>query len=223
MNTPTIDKPKEQPPEQQVVEEDESIFKDKKHFPIFPTGLFQFEFEDQDLSKIKETILPALESLAVEGKPNWIVQPNPEEAVDLKGLADFFTEATTEVLGFSGVIYDKMHVTTLRVHGVNEPQLFPAESKPNNILAGIFIAKTNDDARLTFLDPRPQAWIIKPPVKEPNIYNSDAFSIDAKENQMFIFPSWLQYAISFKEDVKDNLWVTWTAKIGGGAKKSPSP
>lgn len=218
MNTPTINEPKEQTEkvEQQATEEDESIFKDKKHFPIFPTGLFQFELKDEELNEIKKTTLPALKSLAPEGEPNWIAQPPPEEALELKSLADLFTEATIEVLGFSGVIYDKMQVTTLRVHGVNESYLFPAESKPNNVLVGIFIAKTNGDARLTFLDPRPQAWVIKPPVKEPNIYNSDAFSIDVKENQIFVFPAWLQYTFAFKEDVKENLWVTWTAMIAGG-------
>jgi hypothetical protein len=234
MNTPIIGEPKEetkQTPqgqveqtEQQTTEEDESIFEGKKHFPIFPTGLFQFELKDEELNEVKETTLPALKRLAPEGKSNWISQPEPEKALELKSLANLFTEATVEVLGFSGVIYDKMQVTTLRVHGVNEPYLFPAESKPNNILVGIFIAKTNDDARLTFLDPRPQAWIIKPPVKEPNIYNSDAFSVDVKENQMFVFPSWLQYTFAFKENVKENLWVTWTAMIaGGGTKKPPTP
>ena len=245
MNTPIIGEPEEQTEEQtkqalesraqtlesraeqieqQPPEEDESIFEGKKHFPIFPTGLFQFELKDEELKEVRETTLPALKSLAPEGKSNWIAQPQPEEHVELKSLADLFTQATVEVLGFSGVIYDKMQVTTLRVHGVNEPYLFPPESKPNNILVGIFIAKTDGDARLTFLDPRPQAWVIKPPVKEPNIYNSDAFSVDVKENQIFVFPSWLQYTFAFKEDVKENLWVTWTAMIaGGGAKKSPSP
>ena len=219
MNTPIIGEPKSDTSDQAI--DDQSIFEDKKHFPIFPTGLFQFEFKDPELNEIKHTVLPQLESLALEGKPNWMVQPKPEEVGGLKSLADLFTEATVEVLGFSGVIYEKMQVTSLRVYGVNKTQTFPAEARSNNLFAGIFIAKTNSDMRITFLDPRPQAWVIKPPVKEPNVYNSDAFSIEPKENQVLIFPSWLQYTMTFKEDVKENLWVTWTAMIssGAGAKK----
>jgi hypothetical protein len=52
MNTPIIGEPEEQTKqtpkdqvEQQTAEEDESIFGGKKHYPIFPTGLFKFDFK----------------------------------------------------------------------------------------------------------------------------------------------------------------------------------
>lgn len=215
MNTPIIGEEKDK-----AKEEKDSIFDDKKHYPIFPTGLFQFKLAEKDQKDVDENIVPALNDLASkQEKPNWAVQPKPEEKPELKNLADLFTEATVEVLGFGGVIYGKLQITALTVWGANQPQLFPQEPRPNNLLAGVFVAKTNDDGRLTFLDPRPQAWVIKPPVKEPSIYNSDAFSVDLKQSQMLVFPAWMQYHMAFKEKMEENIWVTWTAMIQGGPRK----
>jgi len=207
--------------EEAPVEESDSIFKDKKHYPIFPTGLFDFELGGEELEKVGDSFSELNELGTKNGsdKPNWITSIDMQNLGRLESLSSVLRQAIEENLGFTGVIYDELQITSMRAWRITKSELFPVESRPNQLLAGIFFAKTNKDARVTFFDPRPQAWVIKPPVSEPNIFNSDAFSISCVKNRLLVFPAWLQYQISFKEDMEENIYVTWTAMIRGGATK----
>ena len=229
MNTETIDRPdekieEEQPPKEgQAPEEGESGFGGKKHFPIFPTNLFEFHLKEEDSDKASGC-LPALNELlgSEEDHPNWATQPNLNTLDEFKDVTSLFSVAAEEVLGFSGVRYDNLLITSVRAYRYTKPELGPMEQRPNNLLSGLLFLETDDNGRATFFDPRPQAWIIKPPISQANIFNSDAFSVEFKKNKMLLFPAWLQYQVGFKEEMKGaNTWLTWTAMVrGGGPKES---
>ena len=153
-------------------------------------------------------------------KANWVTQPNLNTLDEFKEVLSLLTEGMKEVLGFSGVRFDEMLITSLRAYRHTTPNLGPQEVRPNNLLSGVLFLKTDKKGVVTFFDPRPQAWIIKPPVSEANIFNSDAFSIESQENKMLVFPAWLQYQVAFKEGMEENIYLSWTAMIRGGAKSN---
>jgi len=229
MNTPIIEAPKKettrtaktletgQTPEQ----EDDSVFAGKRHFPIFPTNLFEFELTEEDLKKFSNC-LPVIHERGNADEPNWVTQPNLNTLDEFKEAVSLLQESVNEVLGFSGVLFDDMLITSLRGHRYTEPKLTSMEIRPNNLLSGLIVLKTDGAGRVTFFDPRPQAWIIKPPISQAHIFNSDAFSVEFKLNKLFIFPAWLQYQVAFKEDkekkMEENIYLTWNAMVRGGSK-----
>ena len=203
----------------QAPEEEDSIFAGKKHFPIFPTNLFEFVFKEEESKKINDC-LPHIQNLGDADKANWVTQPNLNTLDEFKEVLSLLTEGMKEVLGFSGVRFDEMLITSLRAYRHTTPNLGPQEVRPNNLLSGVLFLKTDKKGVVTFFDPRPQAWIIKPPVSEANIFNSDAFSIESQENKMLVFPAWLQYQVAFKEGMEENIYLSWTAMVRGGAKSN---
>jgi len=231
MNTQTAEITEETLTEEEVAEaaqapevaqppkEEDSIFEGKKHFPIFPTNLFEFVFKEEESKKINDC-LPHVQKMGDENKSNWVTQPTLNTLDEFKEVTSLLIEGTREVLGFSGVRFDDLLITSLRAYRYTEPNLGPQEVRPNNLLSGLLFLKTDKKGVVTFFDPRPQAWIIKPPVSEANIFNSDAFSIESQENKMLVFPAWLQYQVAFKEGMEENIYLSWTAMVRGGAKSS---
>ena len=222
--TNTAEKVAEVSQQEAPQEQPESIFKDKKHFPIFPTNLFEFLFKG-DLEEKMKKCLPALGKLVETDEPNWVTRPDLNTLEDYKDAASLFSEGAVEVLGFSGVNYDELLITSLKAFRFTKPELVPVQKRANNLLSGIFFLKTDESYSgiITFFDPRPQAWMLKPPISKANIFNSDAFSVEFTENKLLIFPAWLEYQIAFKQDMGENIFFTWTAMVRGGQpKQQPS-
>ena len=227
MNTSTIETPEkkeettEKTTEETTEEVPESNFKDKKHYPIFPTNLFEFVFKEKEAAKVR-ACLPALHKMVETDEPNWVTRPDLNTLDGFEDSEARFAEGAEEVLGFSGVLFDDMLITSLKASRYTEPRLTSMEIRPNNLLSGLFVLKTDGAGRVTFFDPRPQAWIVKPPISQAHIFNSDAFSVEFKLNKLFIFPAWLQYQVAFKEDKEkkmgENIYVTWNAMVRGGSK-----
>ena len=220
MNTPTTETPEKK--EKTTEEVPESNFEDKKHYPIFPTNLFEFIFKEEEAAKM-ETCLPVLHKMVETDEPNWVTRPDLNTLDDFKDSVALFSEGAEEVLGFSGVSYDALTITSLKAFRFTNPELVPVQMRPNNLLSGLYFLKTDEKQSgiVTFFDPRPQAWMLKPPVSQASIFNSDAFSMEFKESKLLIFPAWLEYQIAFKKDMGENIFLAWTAMVRGGAGTLP--
>lgn len=212
----------EEPSEQQ--EGYNSIFEDKRHFPIFPTNLFEFGLKESDVEKFNNC-LPAIHEMGNPDSANWSTPPDLNLTKEFSEIMPILDEAIYEVLRFGAVNYDNLLITSLRAYRFSEPSVAPLEVRPNNLLAGLLVLKSGGkDSRITFFDPRPQAWVIKPPISQANIFNSDAFSVDMKPNKIFMFPAWLQYQAVLGEKMEESIYLTWTAMVrGGGVKKPQDP
>jgi len=122
--------------EEAPVEESNSIFKDKKHYPIFPTGLFDFKLEGEELEKVDDS-LSELNELGLKNgsdKPNWITAIDMQNLGKLEGLSGVLHQAVEENLGFTGVVYDELQITSMRAWRITKSELFPVESRPNQLL-----------------------------------------------------------------------------------------
>jgi hypothetical protein len=224
MKTEQIDNPETKPIEpMKGVEppkpEEDVIFDEKKHFPIFPTNLFEFEFNKEEKGKLDSSLPESLDKMGDKDSPNWATDFNLQNLEDFKPLSEVLSQSAQRVLGFMGVRFETLMLTSLRGYKVTKSELSPMEVRPNNLLAGIYCLK-GTGGRVTFYDPRPQAWIIKPPVSSPNIFNSDAFSMDLKEGKVMVFPAWLQYQATFSEEMTENMYFTWSLMARGPVPKT---
>jgi hypothetical protein len=199
--------------------DEDTIFEDKKHFPIFPTNLFEFEFNKEEKEKLDSSLPESLEKMRAKDSPNWTTDFNLQTFEEYKPLAHVLSESAQRVLGFVGIRFESLMVTSLKGYKVKEPEFSPMEMRPNNLLAGIYCLK-GTGGKVTFYDPRPQAWIIKPPVASPNIFNSDAFSMDLKEGKVMVFPAWLQYQATFSKEMTENIYFSWSLMSRGPQPKT---
>lgn len=196
-----------------VTPSEASSFEGRKHFPIFPTNVFEFEVKDsEDLNKT------LIENLGKIDNPNNLKNFSTSPTLcegkdDFSSLCSLIEESVQQVLGFMNVKYDEVFVTTLQGHTVGTPEMVPPDTSPNNVFSGVYCAKAGG-ARASFYDPRPQAWVIRPAYTKAHIFNSDAFYLELREGTLAIFPAWLQSYISFpQEKEKEDVYFTWSAMM----------
>lgn len=194
---------------------DDLFFKEKKHFPCFPTSVFEFQLENSEL--LNESFLKSVLEIPNPQKlPNWTSTPTLQDREEFKFLKERILESCKQVLGFGSFQYEKIRVTGLSSSVVNKPEKHTPGSSSNNFLSGIYCAKAGK-GRIVFCDPRPQAWVIRPFTAQANLYNSDAFVMNLVEGKMVVFPSWLEYYFVFPEDMSENVYFAWNVMLSASS------
>ena len=105
--------------------EEDAIFEDKKHFPIFPTNLFEFEFNKEEKEKLDSSLPESLEKMGSKDSPNWATDFNLQTFEEYKPLARVLSESAQRVLGFVGVRFESLMLTSLKGYKVKEPEFSP--------------------------------------------------------------------------------------------------
>ena len=198
-------------------------FKDKKHFPIFPTNVFEFELKDS--KELNENLIKRIKKFENPNNlNNFSTTPVLFEYEDFQELQSLIKEIATQTLGFMNVEYDEVFMTRLMGHTVAKPEAMPPDTNANSLYSGVYCAKAGG-ARATFYDPRPQAWVLRPAFTNAHVFNSDAFFVDLREGTIVLFPSWLQFYVAFPPDkTEEDVYFTWSVMIrDAGAKKSLTP
>src|SRR3546814_7314988 len=68
----------------------------------------------------------------------------------------------------------------------------PAHMHPNNFLSGVYyVSLPGDTGEIVFSDPRPQAAMVMPVVKQWNRYTSNESRVVLKPGRFVLFPAWL--------------------------------
>jgi len=85
-----------------------------------------------------------------------------------------------------------------------------SHNHPNSFYSGVLYLQTNND-QIVFENSRYDALV--PNVKQGNIFNVKYFTLNVKDNQLIIFPSFLKHQVNFKS-TKDtrislafNIWI----------------
>src|SRR5262249_5464856 len=67
---------------------------------------------------------------------------------------------------------------------------------PNNYLSGVYYVQTHEGAdTVNFLDPRPQARTVRPPVTELTAENTEQVVLKIKDGMLLLFPAWLPHCV----------------------------
>ena len=200
---------------------------------LFPTPLWIVDFEEEVFTPMNQEIEVGLESL-IEHRPTVPPGSTLQTDTDLyefeefaeitaligtsvKGALDFLEiEEPFEITGCWANINPIGSVNTPHTH-------------PNNYLSGVYYARTDEGSdRIFFSDPRPQASIISPPVKEDNIYTGNEVSVEAKIGRLIMFPAWLTHGVPANQSGKDRISISFNImfpSFGGEISKpkwSPS-
>ena len=73
-------------------------------------------------------------------------------------------------------------------------------SHPNSIVSGVFYVSTEEDDKITFGDPNKMLKdIISFKLKEQNPFNSAILGFPVNNNELILFPSWLEHGVEPNE------------------------
>ncbi len=191
------------------------MFEEVTFHTFFPTVVWVLDLKpeihqplNRDLKAyLEETILPRPET-----GPGATLQTETDlHMVDeMAALSGHITAAATGALDFLKIDYDHYEITGCWANfnprgGLNTPH-----THPNNFLGGVYYVQIPEGAdEIVFTDPRPQASMISPPVKEETIYTGNEVAVDAKEGRMVLFPAWLAHGVPVNRSDRDRISIAF--------------
>lgn len=185
----------------------------------FPTPIWTLDLPPDQAAAMNARLLEEIERLiaprpALKPGTNWqtdpILQELPEFA-DLKAL----------ILKAAGTVGEalKLKSRRFRITGcwanVNPPGgRNSAHTHPNNYLSGVYyVATPPGQGRIVFDDPRPQAFVMMPPVNQFTKFTGNNVNLDVKPGRLVLFPSWLQHSVPTNQSGEDRVTVAFNLMI----------
>jgi uncharacterized protein (TIGR02466 family) len=181
---------------------------------LFPTPLWVVDFEEEVFAPVNQEIEAGLESL-IEHRPEVPLGSTLQTDTDLYEFEEFAEIAALIGTSVQGALHflnieEPFEITGCwaninPIGGVNTPH-----THPNNYLSGVYYVRTDEGSdRIFFSDPRPQASVILPPVKEDNVYTGNEASIEAKIGRLIMFPAWLTHGVPANQSGIDRISISF--------------
>jgi len=168
---------------------------------MFPSFVWKAQLRPDLHEPINDAILRTLGEL---GAPlaglapgdSWQSDHGLHELGSFGELIDCIDEAADNVLAYLRIGHARCNVTGCWAN-VNAPGAgHPAHDHPNNYLSGVYYVRTHPEANtINFLDPRPQAAVIRPPVTALTAENTEQVVVQVHDGTLLIFPAWLRHAV----------------------------
>jgi uncharacterized protein (TIGR02466 family) len=85
---------------------------------------------------------------------------------------------------------------------------------PHCFLSGVYYVQADPDSgHVFFLDPRPAAPMIAPPVSGHTAWTYNQVRYEPKPGRMQIFPSWLQHGVEPNRSTKDRVCISFNVGL----------
>jgi len=92
-----------------------------------------------------------------------------------------------------------------------------AHSHPNSIISGVFYIQTEEDDKITFVDPNAHLKNLITIERENfTIWNSDTWFLPANPGELILFPSWLSHKVEVNENATtDRISLSFNTFVKG--------
>ena len=130
-------------------------------------------------------------------------------------LCDRVIELCEKYMTDSSYLYEKLEITNMWSNIIGLGQYHAPHTHSNNILSGVYYPQSDNNAKIHFLDPRPQAGVLTPKIKYNTTNNSNLLQYPSETNQMIIFPSWLQHYVESSTSGEPRHSVAWNVMMRG--------
>ena len=101
-------------------------------------------------------------------------------------LCDKVIELCEKYMTDSSYLYEKLEITNMWSNIIGLGQYHAPHTHSNNILSGVYYPQSDNNAKIHFLDPRPQAGVLTPKIKYNTTNNSNLLQYPSETNQMII-------------------------------------
>ena len=131
-------------------------------------------------------------------------------------LLRYLFAASQGVFEFLSYEYERLDITNcwanvnLRGHSNRD------HVHPNNYLSGVYyVTVPEGSGRILFRDPRAQAMIFVPAVKQRSPFNSDEHAITPEEGDLILFHSWLPHMVEPNQSDQERISIAFNVTLKG--------
>ncbi len=168
---------------------------------MFPTFVWKAELAPSIYQPLNDSIMRTLGEIGAplaDLKPgqSWQSDHGLHELDAFREVVDCINDAAESVLAYLRVGHEGFRITGCWAN-VNAPGAgHRVHNHPNNYLSGVYYVRTHEGADgISFLDPRPQTGIVRPPVTELTADNTEQVVLKVKDGMLLMFPAWLQHGV----------------------------
>lgn len=90
-----------------------------------------------------------------------------------------------------------------------------AHTHSNNLWSGVYYLHSDQNAGITFQDPRPAADVLVPRKLENTTENSNLLLYASKMNRAIMFPSWLLHWVNINTSKTNRISISWNIHTKG--------
>ncbi len=196
------------------------MFKKTEFNQFFPTCVWVHKVDDAE--GLNRHLRSEVAELRAQRPPPAGADSGWQSAADLHTLEAFaplvryLLAASRGVFEFLSYDYERLEITNcwaninLRGHSNRD------HIHPNNYLSGVYyVSVPEDSGRIVFRDPRAQAMIFVPAVKQRNPFNSDEHGIVPEEGDLILFHAWLAHMVEPNRSDRERISIAFNVTLKG--------
>jgi uncharacterized protein (TIGR02466 family) len=182
---------------------------------LFPTPIWSVDFKPDYAAALNARLLQDIDALMSPRPPlapgaNWQTDPMIHRLPQFGELVALVEKAARGAADFLKLKARDLEVTGCWAN-VNPPGgRNSSHTHPNNFLSGVYyVATPASEGRIVFEDPRPQAYVMMPPVAEFTPYNGNNITFDVKPGRLVLFPAWLTHSVPVNRSNQDRVSIAF--------------
>lgn len=146
----------------------------------------------------------------------WQSRGNLNRLPAFAPLMSCFTAGSERVLDFLKLEYERFLITDSWAN-INPPgHSHVVHTHPNNFLSGVYYLRAPErSGDIEFIDPRQQALVLQPRVKQQTRENAWKQRISPQEGQLLIFHSWFQHQVQENLSDEERISISFNIMLKG--------
>lgn len=159
---------------------------------LFPTSVFYCEnlLQKKEMENIKK-------SLKKHDRVNYYqTEADLHTKKPFAFLVDDIERLARSIFDDKFYHYDDFEITGMWANECKKDMFLAPHAHANNFFAGVYYLEApQGSSPLVFMDPRPQAHLIKPYKTKLTVENTMTWTIPPRSNTIYLFPAWLQHYV----------------------------
>ena len=180
---------------------------------LFRTPVWIMDLAPGQAASLNAGLMAAIDVLldprpALPPGANWQTDPVLQDHPDFAELMELVLKAARKISDFLEVTAKDLVITGAWAN-VNPPGgRNSSHTHPNNFLSAVYYVDIPEGAaQITFEDPRPQAYVMMPPVKAFGPYTSNTVNVPVSPGRLVLFPAWLTHSVPVNPSSKDRVSI----------------
>jgi uncharacterized protein (TIGR02466 family) len=167
--------------------------------PLFATPCFSFEIDNKYyLKDLTEKIL----ELKKDGNGeqvtpfDWVSSDNLHTLDEFKPLVNFIYNEMKNLFDYIALDRKDHYISCMWSNVATQGHEHQTHSHPNSFYSGVLYLQSPEGApRLSFVDPRPAAKVIRPDYNHEMTFNAAEYKMATDAGLCYFFPSWLEHYV----------------------------
>lgn len=191
------------------------MFSSQSVLSFFPSLVWVHDLAEVDSAPLNEALWKCLNAMrkksdAYSAGRTWQTDTNVHELPEFQPLLAYIHFAADQILDFLGVEKHPLSVTGCWGNFGPSGTSHHEHSHPNNYLSGVYYVRAPTGGNtINFIDPRPQAHVIAPPIAKKNAHIASQVSLDIAPGRLILFPAWVRHSVDINKSKDERMSIAF--------------